>query len=128
MKKISTFFLVAILAACSTVGTGKISNLSKIKSDPAFANMTKKEVVERLGEPQNKFIKDGKEVYEYKYVKVYNNPASYPPLIGLFFKHNRYTMKYLYVHFNESDKVAYLDSVQQSGAFPPEDILKFTGR
>lgn len=123
MKKLSLLFLLAFLSACSTAGTSRISNIEEIKNDSALINTSKDDIVAKYGEPQNKFFKNGEEVYEYKYVKVYNNPASYPPLIGLFFAPNRYSQKYVYFRFNKHNAVVGVDAYEKSGAYPPENIL-----
>lgn len=123
MRKLSLLFLMALLSACSTAGTSRISNVEEIKNDAALINTSRDDIVAKYGEPQNKYVQDGQEVYEYKYVKVYNNPASYPPLIGLFFAPNRYSQKYVYFRFDKHNAVVAVDAYEKSGAYPPENIL-----
>ena len=65
-------------------------------------------------------VKDGKEVYEYKYISVYNNPASYIPFVGLFFAPDKYLANYLYVTFDRFGNVETYEALSDTGDYPPE--------
>lgn len=123
MKKYIILSLILLIGACTTTGSGQFSNLQEVQTKHPFEGLSKQEIISELGEPHLQYKKDGNTVFEYRYVSVYNNPLSYPPLIGLFFSPNRYTLNYLYLYFNKKDVVARYDILEKSGAYPPKKTL-----
>lgn len=124
MKKLPLLlFAVLAAASCASVGTSAVSEPEEMRATLERERMTKAGALLRYGEPNAVFTKDGKEIFEYKYVSVYNNPASYPFLIGLFFKANRYRTNYLYVAFDRDGSFVSADAVGVSGAYPPENVF-----
>lgn len=114
---------VCLLSGCVASGRSKFSNAENLVKENDFVGLSVEEVVATLGEPELRYVSDGKDVIEYRYVSVYNNVISYPPLIGLFFSPDRYNMNYLYLTIGKDGKVSAQDAFHKTDDFPKKNIL-----
>ena len=112
-----------LLSGCATAGRSKFSNAESFAKENNFIGMRVEEVVTALGEPELRYVSEGNDVMEYRYVSVYNNVISYPPLVGLFFSADRYNMNYLYLTIGKDGKVSAQDAFHKTDDFPKRNIL-----
>ena len=123
MKKISVFLCSILLSSCIAVGSESIRNIDTVRENMSYYGLNKQSIESMFGMPASSFERDGKNVYEYNYIAVYNNPASYIPLIGLLFDPNKYTANYLYVTFDKFVNVETYEALSDTGDFPPQKIF-----
>ncbi len=125
MKKIVTLLcILALTSACASSGTDQIGDFQLLYQElSSRGRMTKREIVATFGEPSAAYFRNGKEVYEYKYVRIHNNPASYIPLIGLMFKPNVYKINLFFVTFNSDGSVLGYNATTVSDDFPQKNTF-----
>lgn len=103
-----------------SAGSKSIKDIDFVRETMGYYGLNKQSVEGMFGRPSSVFVKNGKDVYEYKYLSVYNNPASYIPLIGLMFAPDRYKANYLYVTFDRLGNVETYESLSDTGDYPPD--------
>ena len=79
MKKISVLLCSILLSSCIAVGSESIRNIDTVRENMSYYGLNKQSIESMFGTPASSFERDGKNVYEYIYFAVYNNPASYVP-------------------------------------------------
>lgn len=120
MKKTALLLTAFLLSSCMSTGSEHIKDIDFVRETMGYYGLNKQSVEGLFGMPSSAFVKDGKEVYEYKYISVYNNPASYIPFVGLFFAPDKYLANYLYVTFDRFGNVETYEALSDTGDYPPE--------
>ncbi|MFV0626352.1 MAG: hypothetical protein ACK5N8_03255 [Alphaproteobacteria bacterium] len=117
-NNIIALILIFALSSCVSSGNSSVSNINSVeKTLKTEKNLNKEKIKQMYGEPTTEFVKDGLDVYEYKYISVQNSVLGYVPILGMFFGRT-YTTNYLYVYFDKLGNVEKFDSVGVSGDFP----------
>ena len=118
MKKICVILAFVLIAGCVSSGNSGISNISAVDKKLSESGSIGKSEIEKLyGEPNIKYLRDGFEVYEYKYISVSNSALGYLPIIGMWFGRT-YETSYLYAYFDKSGVLAKFDTVKVEGNYP----------
>lgn len=116
-KKILGAVLFMFLSACVSSGTGKISNIDSVKiAMKKEESIDKEKVVALYGKPNSEYKKDGKDVFEYKYISIKNNALGYVPILGMWFNRT-YKANYLYTYFDKNGNLVDFDTVSISGKY-----------
>ncbi|MDD4556868.1 MAG: hypothetical protein PHE89_06055 [Alphaproteobacteria bacterium] len=117
-NNIIALILLFGLSSCVSAGNSSVSNLNRVeKTLKVEKNLNKEKIKQIYGEPSSEFVKDGLEVYEYKYISVQNSVLGYIPILGIFFDRT-YTRNYLYVYFAPLGNVEKFDTIGVEGDFP----------
>lgn len=117
MNKKAVLFLLLLCTACASYGNPRCADSQQMRKEIAADISSPEELVERYGQPEQIFTKDGQQVYEYRYISVSGFPEE-DYADGA--KH--YDMSHVYVYFDEQI-LTQVENISRRGPFPPEDVF-----
>lgn len=117
MNKKAVLFLLLLCTACASYGNPQCADSQQMRKEIAAGISSPEELVERYGQPEQIFSKDGQQVYEYRYISVSGFPEE-DYADGA----EHYAMSHVYVYFDEQI-LTQVENISRRGPFPPEDVF-----
>lgn len=117
ISKKSILCLIVLCTGCASYGNSRFADSQKMRGEIAKNISSPEQLVEKYGQPEQIFMKDGQQVYEYRYISVNGFPEE-EYTDGA--KH--YNMSYVYVYFDEQI-LTQVENITRRGPFPPEDVF-----
>ncbi|MBQ8785656.1 MAG: hypothetical protein IJZ59_06425 [Alphaproteobacteria bacterium] len=118
MNKIFALLLLFVSACSHSYGNVQIANVIQVQKDISGNISTPEELIQRYGEPQQIFTKDGQQVYEYRYISVSGIPDEEYSTGA-----QHYDIRYIYVYF-DNQILTRVENIARRGAFPPENVFE----
>ncbi len=116
-SKITVLCFLLLCTGCASYGNARFADSQKIRMEIAENISSSEELIEKYGEPEQIFTKDGQQVYEYRYISVSGFPEE-EYADGA--KH--YAISHVYVYFDENI-LTQVENITRRGPFPPEDVF-----
>lgn len=116
MNKLAYIFLL-LLGGCVAIGNQKLSNSEQVRKDIYEHIASPEDLVAEYGEPQQIFMHEGQQVYEYRYIRVTGLPDD--EYSG---KSQHYNLDYIYIYFDEGI-LTKVENISRRGKYPPDNVF-----